>query len=1232
MHNNFIDKNRRYINLRQAEVKGVLPEYFQQSFPQFITLLEKYYDWQESESLTAELDNPAELLHHIFASRDITETDITLLSFIEDELLLGDAYFEGFGQTEAELRAAANFSNILFRSKGTKFAIEWFFRSFYGVDAEVTYPKEDIFNVGEAGSQIGPQANKYITNDKIYQTWALLLKTSIPITRWREIFKLFAHPAGMYLAGDVVLTGEYEAPLVGVGLDSAVTERTTPTYSLALSPDNEEPEGSVFTFTLTANNLPEDAGIAYFYVDDTGTATDSDFLVAIPDSSDPQPFSISGGTGQFTITTRRDSDETEGDETFTVQVMDDEFRSIGSSTLTINDVISQYTLSVDAETKAEGETFEFTVTGTTGTTPQGDHLLEYYVTHGTTIDSDFVGIVPSTGSPASVNISDDSGRFSLRARIDGVNPEADDTFTVSIRTPQNVVKDTSNTLTITDVAPTFTLTSPVSLIEGDSDIFVDLVVDDTTVGSTVNWTIDSDLNGRLPTTSGSFTITSTNMENIFLTQTVGNNTHEDLTKSLALINVTTADGEFSADAVTRVDNQAATYAITTTPSGAKEGDTVDVLVTTTNAPAGTYYYFIEDIDTVNATDFASTPPLSGTRASFAHGGATQSTTISSAFTYTDSSDTDEDYRLYLSDQGPSGGSTLTSEVQTIGDAATVYTLTAGTDPANEGDTVTMTFTTTGADGTFYYFVGNYLTGSGITADDFDAGYAPIGARQDFTTTSGSATFDLVLSEDLSTEGPETVNVIVSRTASGGSIVNETFVVNDTSNALAQYTVGVTGIVSGSAGIVKETNDIQITKTSATGVYDTPLYIEITDIIPERLTATQLVRNITPSEIAAANAAGTGIASTISPTLASSIYYGDSTGTVTIGVNNYVSAGGANVGSTTFTFKDADPLYTLTSNVASADEGDTVTFTFDGNNVPSGNYTHHNDAIKGKLLNAAVSGGDTRIFLNNTTGLQIGMESFSELTTGVSGSITNVGTTFVDMDTAVPLVDVTYGSTGDKIYFGFQEDRDDTTEFITSFTMTTGSPETEVFDVTFDADADAGTETITWGVYDDDENLLVSRSVDISGTDPLVDVPDGTSQSFPYQIDTTLALPVVQASIQFRPDGDIYKTGFISQALEDTGDDWIDDPANLSFDGSNFEIQATLITETGVGVITGQFGVWNDLGSNQAWTAEVANDDGVFVIVILIQIREIGNASNSDSFYVKLYAEEFFTGIGDGGTR
>ena len=66
------------------------------------------------------------------------------MPYLEDELLRVQAYFGGF----INKREAIKRSNLLYRSKGTKYSIEQFFRAFFGVDPQVVYPKENIFRIG----------------------------------------------------------------------------------------------------------------------------------------------------------------------------------------------------------------------------------------------------------------------------------------------------------------------------------------------------------------------------------------------------------------------------------------------------------------------------------------------------------------------------------------------------------------------------------------------------------------------------------------------------------------------------------------------------------------------------------------------------------------------------------------------------------------------------------------------------------------------------------------------------------------------------------------------------------------------------------------------------------------------------------------------------------------------------------------------------------------------------
>ena len=212
------DINRRAISVQdKKQVSGILPEYFQTEYPKFASFLEAYYDYSDSDV------SPTKLIDELFLSRDITQVDIDLLSFIEDELLLGQQYFEGFRNK----REAADYSSTLYKSKGTKYSIEQFFRVFFNSFVDVRYTKENIFIVGNvhdlekekenhnagitpyapeitvSASRIGPDDQRYITDDKLYQKYALLIKSTLPINTWRDIYKLFVHPAGMYVAGEV---------------------------------------------------------------------------------------------------------------------------------------------------------------------------------------------------------------------------------------------------------------------------------------------------------------------------------------------------------------------------------------------------------------------------------------------------------------------------------------------------------------------------------------------------------------------------------------------------------------------------------------------------------------------------------------------------------------------------------------------------------------------------------------------------------------------------------------------------------------------------------------------------------------------------------------------------------------------------------------------------------------------------------------------------------------------
>jgi len=185
------DYNRTNLNLRAYSIKDVLPQYYASSYPNLITFLEGYYDYMDS-------DGTIDALQDLYSLYDLEATDLKYIEKIFASIADG-ANSTYFGEPREVLRNFANF----YRVKGTKFSAEGFFRAFYGLDVEIEYPKNNLFIVSE--SKIGTESLRYIQNGALYQIFSVLIKSSIPLSTWRELYKKFVHPAGFFLGGQVVL-------------------------------------------------------------------------------------------------------------------------------------------------------------------------------------------------------------------------------------------------------------------------------------------------------------------------------------------------------------------------------------------------------------------------------------------------------------------------------------------------------------------------------------------------------------------------------------------------------------------------------------------------------------------------------------------------------------------------------------------------------------------------------------------------------------------------------------------------------------------------------------------------------------------------------------------------------------------------------------------------------------------------------------------------------------------
>ena len=1178
MHNNFLDKRRRHLRLQPDQVDLALPEHFAASYPKFINLLTFYYEFQGEQKAT-------ELLHHLFASRDITETDITLLSYIEDELLLGDAYFESFATGDAEKRAAANFSNTLFRSKGTKFAIEWFFRSFYGIDAEVVETNQQVFELGKPESTIGPTSLHYITDDKLYQTFAYLVRSSIPITQWEELFKLFVHPAGMYLGGELLIEDLVQARLASESFDSSVSSRLSPSYLVTTTPSDVEDEGTTFNISITGSNLLNDQQELRYFIHLDSDATQDDFAFSgdFPDSANKQPLLISP-SGNFDIVTLHDSDETEGTERFTVRVEDLEGRPIANQVIAIEDIVGAYTISDDTVGNEidEGDTVTFTVNATAGTVPNnGSTTLEYQVFPISADSDDLVSTAfPTTGVRIPFDIRNNTGTFDVSTVVDGTSGPSDDneTFNVKIYTLSGVEKATSDTITINDLNPQdeYSLTpATVTITEGE-DIQVTLATPASMNGRDVTYTI-SGTDSRIPNKTGTLTVTSTS-QTFTLSTTSVSNTYEGVVNETITLTSSTS-GFFTPEltdtiALTINDADETFDNIVVDNPGQTEGDTVTFTITGTNLQDGNRAkYYLDYSSPTTAADFTGSPPTTvGTAAAIPF--TSNSGTVDVTFA-TNGDTANEDFEIVILDN--SDVEVLRTGYTIIGVGVTPpsYSLVPRSTSLDEDESVVVDFTVTNdVDGSYYY----YISGSGITSDDFDAGFATSSSREEITVTSGISTIDLTLAEDLNREGTETFRVFVSKTSTGG-VIAQTSEISISDTSTQAYTLVANDVTEGNI------LDCEVTGNASNASAET-IYITFSGAgVTSRITTLQ--------PTAQSVGAGATVQFT-SPTTVESQVNGDQTVTVTARVGSYA---GTVVATDTCIMTDAAASYTLT-NDGPKNEGETVQFTFGGTNVPTGTYYYWvndlNPADQNPLSSTAA--GSSIISVLDTSGISVGDEvrgiDFPSGTTVVSTGPQSV-TMSAPNNESSPITSGTYYFAPAEVWEDFDDETGDPPYGTFSHTTATSS----TFDVGI-ADTDdietGGTVDYTMTVNSTSVGTAVKTNV-FTINDPDVDDtpnvqrgnltdPDSFSS---MSSGTTQNLGGLIASCTLI----LQNTGAIEVTLDnnDAGDEtltlgnWIDDTDPVNFTASDYECIATYVSGgNNNSSFPGDFGVTLNLGTSEAW--------------------------------------------------
>jgi len=302
-----------------------------------------------------------------------------------------------------------------------------------------------------------------------------------------------------------------------------------------------------------------------------------------------------------------------------------------------------------------------------------------------------------------------------------------------------------------------------------------------------------------------------------------------------------------------------------------------------------------------------------------------------------------------SDATTEGLETLTLRLNNNADAVNVtindtsgagnvsYTLSADNTTPNEGDTVTVTLTTTNVvDSTIVPYT---ISGTGITTADI--GGDPLTGS--FTVTGNTATMSFTLAEDLTTEASETLTLSLNN---GGDSID--IVINDTSTTpLPTYTL------SADTTNINEGDTVTITLTTTNVSDATSVAYTVTGIDANDLTAGSLTGNFTISSNT------DSISFTLSEDLAT-----ENTETLTLALDNGQDSIAITVNDTSTA---PAATYALSSDVANVNEGGTVVFTLTTTNVADAtNLAYTVTGIDANDLSAGTLTGNFTVTSNTAT--------------------------------------------------------------------------------------------------------------------------------------------------------------------------------------------------------------------------------------------------------------------------
>ena len=328
--------------------KDRLPSHVQELYDKFTRFVSLFYKFLECEqnigdlALLKDIDEAPDELMKIF--KKIYAVGLPNKTFItnEDGITTNLVNFDSPQDSAVNVRNFLKYVKDFYQMKSTEDAYDFFFRSFYASDVAIDYPKKLVHMcsegafLGASAGFTGPAGATYeacstvnaagkpaapgsvcgvyygseqgllsgfarIHDNKYYQNYSYLIDTEINWDSYKDYVRSILHPAGMFLAGNYVLTDIFDQPgTTGstIPIEIPVIGNYTP-FRFATSTNLRENASGVDLYPCGYNPYVAGQGVSYTsqHFQDSGGLWYKNEAGATAHQTGLDPLGVCGGTG-----------------------------------------------------------------------------------------------------------------------------------------------------------------------------------------------------------------------------------------------------------------------------------------------------------------------------------------------------------------------------------------------------------------------------------------------------------------------------------------------------------------------------------------------------------------------------------------------------------------------------------------------------------------------------------------------------------------------------------------------------------------------------------------------------------------------------------------------------------------------------------------------------------------------------------------------------------------------